>query len=75
MQSTIPKVRVTIPQRRRGHRAPAMHFHNTRGSPSLRATSVNCSRKLARQYPQVHVRSCDERGEPRPHIKCFLCQR
>jgi molybdopterin converting factor small subunit len=27
---------------------------------------------LARQYPLVHVRLCDERGEPRPHINVFV---
>lgn len=28
--------------------------------------------ELARQYPQVHVRLCDERGDPRPHINVFV---
>jgi MoaD family protein len=28
--------------------------------------------ELARQYPQVYVRLCDERGEPRPHINVFV---
>ncbi|HET6882774.1 MAG TPA: MoaD/ThiS family protein [Pirellulales bacterium] len=28
--------------------------------------------ELARKYPQVHVRLCDERGEPRPHINVFV---
>ena len=28
--------------------------------------------ELGRQYPQVHVRLCDERGEPRPHINVFV---
>ena len=28
--------------------------------------------ELARQYPQVHVRLCDERGDPRPHIHVFV---
>jgi molybdopterin converting factor small subunit len=28
--------------------------------------------ELARQHPQVHVRLCDERGEPRPHINVFV---
>jgi sulfur-carrier protein len=28
--------------------------------------------QLARQHPQVHVRVCDERGEPRPHINVFV---
>ena len=28
--------------------------------------------ELARRYPQMHVRICDERGEPRPHINVFV---
>jgi len=28
--------------------------------------------EVARQYPQVHVRVCDERGELRPHINVFV---
>jgi len=28
--------------------------------------------ELARQQPQVHVRLCDERGDPRPHINVFV---
>ena len=28
--------------------------------------------ELARQHPQVHVRLCDERGDPRPHINVFV---
>jgi molybdopterin converting factor small subunit len=28
--------------------------------------------ELARQHPQAHVRLCDERGEPRPHINVFV---
>ena len=28
--------------------------------------------ELARRHPQVHVRLCDERGEPRPHINVFV---
>jgi MoaD family protein len=28
--------------------------------------------ELARQHPQVHLRLCDERGEPRPHINVFV---
>jgi MoaD family protein len=27
---------------------------------------------LAREHPEVHVRLCDERGEPRPHINVFV---
>ena len=28
--------------------------------------------ELARRFPEVHVRLCDERGEPRPHINVFV---
>jgi molybdopterin converting factor small subunit len=28
--------------------------------------------ELAREHPQVHVRLCDERGDPRPHINVFV---
>jgi MoaD family protein len=28
--------------------------------------------ELARQFPHVHVRVCDERGDPRPHINVFV---
>jgi molybdopterin converting factor small subunit len=28
--------------------------------------------ELGRQHPQVHVRLCDERGDPRPHINVFV---
>ena len=28
--------------------------------------------ELGRQHPQVHVRICDERGDPRPHINVFV---
>jgi sulfur-carrier protein len=28
--------------------------------------------ELARLHPQVYVRLCDERGQPRPHINVFV---
>jgi molybdopterin converting factor small subunit len=28
--------------------------------------------ELAKEYPQIHVRLCDERGDPRPHINVFV---
>lgn len=28
--------------------------------------------ELRRQHPEVHVRLCDERGEPRQHINVFV---
>jgi molybdopterin synthase sulfur carrier subunit len=28
--------------------------------------------ELARRYPEVHSRLCDEQGRPRPHINVFV---
>ena len=40
---------------------------------SLPANSVReLLNELARKYPQVHVKLCDERGDPRPHINVFV---
>jgi molybdopterin converting factor small subunit len=30
---------------------------------------------LALEHPEVHVRICDERGQPRPHINVFVNER
>ena len=39
----------------------------------LNANSVrDLLAELARNYPQVHVKLCDERGDPRPHINVFV---
>jgi molybdopterin converting factor small subunit len=66
MDGTVPKVRVAIPRELRplcGGRAElCIIAHNVR---ALLA-------QLALQHPQVHVRICDERGEPRPHINVFV---
>jgi len=66
MEATIPKVRVAIPPELRplcGGRAElCVIAHDVR---ELLA-------QLARQHPQVHVRICDERGDPRPHINVFV---
>ncbi|MFI5459377.1 MAG: MoaD/ThiS family protein [Isosphaerales bacterium] len=66
MEATVPKVRVAIPPELRalcGGRAElCMIAHDVR----------DLLAQLARQHPQVHVRICDERGEPRPHINVFV---
>jgi len=71
MQSTIPEVRVAIPQALRSLCAGAAQSGS--GELSLTARDVReLLAELARQHPQVHVRLCDERGEPRPHINVFV---
>ena len=43
-------------------------------SASLMVTGDACVEavELARQHPQVYVRLCDERGDPRPNINVFV---
>jgi molybdopterin converting factor small subunit len=64
--ATTPEVRVLVPRELRslcGGHAQLIMFAQDVGE--LLAG-------LARQHPQVHVRLCDERGQPRPHINVFL---
>ena len=77
MQSTIPEVHVTIPQRYCGRCSQAMRFLGKHGGLSIATHDVRgtAREKVRNGDQQVHVRSCDERGEPQPRIKCFLCQR
>jgi MoaD family protein len=70
MESTVPEIRIMIPSALRslcgGPRSP-------RAELRLPARDVRgLLTELARQYPQVHVRLCDERGDPRPHINVFV---
>jgi sulfur-carrier protein len=66
MDIIVPKVRVAIPQELRS-------LCGGRAELSLVAHDVRESlAQLARAHPQVHVRLCDERGEPRPHINVFV---
>jgi molybdopterin converting factor small subunit len=71
METAVPEVRVTIPQALRslcGGQAPSRN-----GELCMNACDVrSLLDELARQHPQVHVRVCDERGEPRPHINVFV---
>lgn len=66
MQAVVPEIRVTIPLALRPLCGDAAQL-------SLAATSVRqLLLALANEHPQVYVRLCDERGEPRPHINVFI---
>jgi MoaD family protein len=65
----VPEVRVTIPRELRSL-CDALS-----GSSELRVGAHDVREllaELARRYPQIHVRLCDERGEPRTHINVFV---
>jgi molybdopterin converting factor small subunit len=71
MTDVLPEVRVVIP--------PALRPYCGGAAPLARAELSIAARDvrellagLARVHPQVHVRLCDERGEPRPHINVFV---
>jgi molybdopterin converting factor small subunit len=71
MEATIPEVRVTIPQALRSLCAGGAPLRD--GELFVLARDVReLLAELARQHPEVHVRVCDERGEPRPHINVFV---
>jgi molybdopterin synthase sulfur carrier subunit len=71
MAATVPEVRVAIPQALRS--LCGGHATLRQGDLCLIAHDVRqLLAELARQHPQVHVRVCDERGEPRPHINVFV---
>jgi len=66
MEAAIPDVAVTIPEALRPH---------CQGRVELRLPARDVRgllAELARRHPAVHVRVCDERGEPRPHINVFV---
>jgi len=66
MAATIPKVRVAIPGELRS-------LCGGSAEVCLAARDVReLLARLASEHPQVHVRLCDERGEPRPHINVFV---
>ena len=71
METAIPEVRVAIPQALRALcNSPA---ESRSAELSVSASDVRALlAELARRHPQVHVRVCDERGEPRPHINVFV---
>jgi len=71
MEAAVPSVRVMIPQALRSFcSGPPSPRH---AGLSLAAQNVReLLAELAREHPQVHVRLCDERGNPRPHINVFV---
>jgi MoaD family protein len=69
MSATIAEIRVVIPSELRSLAGGTTEL-------SLAATDIRTLlAELKRQHPQVHVRLCDERGEPRPHINVFVNDR
>ena len=71
MEASIPEIRVMIPSALRslcGGPARARNVDICLTARDVRGLLA----ELARQHPQVHVRLCDERGEPRPHINVFV---
>jgi molybdopterin converting factor small subunit len=71
MDVSVPEIHVMIPAALRSLCGGAARSRNA--GLSLRARDVRgLLAELARQHPQVHVRLCDERGEPRPHINVFV---
>jgi len=67
----VPEVRVAIPRVLRSLCGGDQPLRD--GELSVSARDVReLLAELARQHPQVHVRVCDERGEPRPHINVFV---
>src|SRR5437764_1146024 len=71
MEITIPEIRVTIPHALRSFCAPPARLRH--GELCVTAHNVReLLAELARQHPEVYVRICDERGDPRPHINVFV---
>ena len=71
MEATSPQVRVSIPQSLRSFGGGIAQLPH--GELCMIAHDVReLLAELARQHPQVHVRICDERGDPRPHINVFV---
>jgi molybdopterin converting factor small subunit len=66
MHVAAPEVRVTIPSALKPLCRGETQFCLAGGN--VREVLA----EMARQYPQVHVRLCDERGQPRPHINVFV---
>ena len=66
MHVAAPEVQVTIPSALRSLCRGQTQF-------CLAADHVRgLLAELSKQYPEIHVRLCDERGEPRPHINVFV---
>lgn len=66
MKAPAPEIRVVIPSELRS-------LCGGRVELSVSASAVReLLAEIKRQEPQVHVRICDERGQPRPHINVFI---
>ena len=71
METPVPEIRVMIP-------AALKSFCNGRAAAWQSEVTVPANDvrellgELARRHPEVHLRLCDERGEPRPHINVFV---
>ena len=71
MEATDPQITVMIPSALRALCDGEVRQRSS--GLSITAHDVrSLLARLAKQYPQVHVRLCDERGEPRPHINVFV---
>ena len=71
IRTPVPEIRVLIPSALRALCSGAGRSRST--DVCLAARDVRgLLAELARQHPQVHVRLCDERGDPRPHINVFV---
>ena len=68
--STAAEIRVAIPRALRPFLASS---DASQPELTLRARDVReLLAELAQKHPQVHVRICDEQGEPRRHINVFV---
>jgi molybdopterin converting factor small subunit len=71
LEAPTPEIQVMIPSALR-----SLLSGPTRSRPAglwLTARDVRALlAELACRHPQVHVRLCNERGEPRPHINVFV---
>ena len=71
MPATVPEIQVLIPSALRSLCCGPARLRQA----NLRLVAHDVRgllAELARQHPQVHVRLCDERGEPRQHINVFV---
>ncbi len=71
LASPGPEIRVAIP--RALHSLCDFSPHSPSPELTLHGADVRALLlDLLRRYPRVHVRLCDERGDPRPHINVFV---
>jgi molybdopterin synthase sulfur carrier subunit len=71
MDPSLPAITVVIPSAL--HKLCNGASVQRKGELNLSAPDVRGAlAELARQFPDVHVRLCDERGDPRIHINVFV---